>query len=249
MAINRSILLVYIVFLVGCHSAPVERKILASNSWTGAYLEAAGVTAYEVLAPISMPHPAEYELQLSDFKRIKGASAIVYAGYEVMVEKMVMGIDTGETRLIKISTGFNFQEISASVLMLAGIFNTDSVARKNLILIDSTLAVTKREVVKKGWAESPVLVHFHQQKLAHELGLNVVGVFGPHPPEAYELISLLSAHPKLIIDNYHNPVGKSLQEAGSLQRVEWINFPGPHSTHTISDVIATNVQLLPDSGI
>jgi len=59
MRYNLLLILMILPFFV-----PAQKKInvLATNSWTAAYARAAGVEQIDQLAPSTLQHPAEYEL-------------------------------------------------------------------------------------------------------------------------------------------------------------------------------------------
>ncbi len=229
---------------MGCQNKHNTKPIVASTSWTAAYVMAAGAEQVATLAPASMLHPAEYEMKLSDLRMIRKADFVVYAGYELLVKQMVQGLGEEEKQLIKIETGYSFEQVRKNVLHLATQFGTLEAAKRNLDQIELAFEKAKCIVEENGFRGIPVVVHHHQAGFAEEIGFHVVGTFGPHPPEAYEIINLLALKPKLIIDNFHNPVGKVLENSGRTKRVMWINFPGPKNTLTLDEVILANIELL-----
>jgi len=235
----------FLLFLFfGCQNKSEPEPIVASTSWTAAYALAAGAEQVAILAPVSMLHPSEYEMKLSDLNLIRDSEYIVYAGYELMVKQMVQGLAEEKKKLLQIETGYRLHQIRNSVLFLAAQFGTLDQARRNLDQIETTFQQAKNQLSEYGCQSLPVLVHHHQVGFAEEIGLNVVGTFGPNPPEAYEIINLLEKKPRLIIDNYHNPVGESLEKSGGIKRVLWINFPGPNHTRTLDEVILSNIARL-----
>jgi ABC-type Zn2+ transport system substrate-binding protein/surface adhesin len=237
-------LLLLLIGFVSCQPRQDTSKVLASTSWTAAYAKAAGASQVDLLAPATLLHPSEYELKLSDLGRIRNAGLIVYAGYETLVGQMLQGIGEGEGAPLKIETNYCYNDIEENVLRLADALGTKETAIANLKRLKNSFAEAKEVVVRLGIVEKPVLVHFFQQSFARELGLNVVGVFGPHQPEAYEIKSLLSTKPAFIIDNLHNPAGQSLQMAANIKRLELLNFPGPAGTSSLQDVIEYNRNIL-----
>jgi zinc transport system substrate-binding protein len=241
---GKTLCLLLAMMLAGCRTPSPPVKILASTSWTAAYAIAAGASDVGILAPSAMVHPSEYELKLSDLKSIKDADFIIYAGYEVMIDQLVQRIETDKTNLIKIETSYHFDQIAKMILLIAEKLGTETLADNNLHEIKNTFEWAKSKIKEDRLDKIPVLVHFYQQSFANELGLNIVGVFGPNPPEAYEIKNLLSTGAKLVIDNFHNPVGESLQLSGNIQRYCLLNFPGSLDTQSISDVIKRNTELL-----
>jgi len=68
-------------------------------------------------------------------------------------------------------------------------------------------------------------------------------IFGPASPEPMQILNMSRTNSVLILDNEHNPVGRSLNEI--LKNSEYkllLNFPGLHKTRTIADVIRYNIN-------
>ena len=90
-----------------------------------------------------------------------------------------------------------------------------------------------------------MVVHVHQQALFRDLGVNVVDTFGPGPLEAQQIASLSREEPALIVDNWHNEVGRPFAETlPDVPRASLINFPGEGDTRTVLDVLRYNRERL-----
>jgi len=232
--------------LLSCHNKPVSTTgVFATTSWTAAYALAAGATDVSVLAPYEMVHPSEYELRPGDIGRLSKTNLIIYAGYEVMVDQIKTGLKIPEEKMVKISTNYNFSEIEASVRMIAKKLGTEQIAEKNLKEIKQLLSDGRIAVHKAGLDQHPVLVHFFQESLAKELGINPSMTFGPAPPEPKQILEMAKTKAVLILDNAHNPVGGSMKDI--LKNGEYrllLNFPGWYQTRTIADVIRYNTEQL-----
>jgi len=221
-----------------------QTEIMATNLWTAAYVEAATGEACPSLAPSDMSHPPEYELTPGDFDKLTRTQYFVYAGYEVMMKEISNSAEISEDSLIAIQTGYSRKVLQDSILGIAEIMDTQEEAEASLLKINSLLDQGK-EAVQGSYR---ALVHFHQQALARELGIEVAAVYGPAPMEAGQLEELAAQEGvNLIIDNQHNPVGKTLVEfQPRASYVSWINFPGTAGTESLIDVIQYNLDQLED---
>jgi hypothetical protein len=238
----KAAFLVLSVMLFSCEQQ--ERiQVIATTSWTAAYVKAAGIDDVYVLAPAEMQHPTEYELNIEDVATIRNASLIVCGGYEVMMDRIREGLNIGEDRILEIRTDYNMEHIRNSILEVANAMGTESIARENISAIELAYREAGERIRKAGLADDPVIVQHFLQPLARELGMNIVAVFGPRPLEAFDIRDLLALEYTMVLDNAHNPVSTPLLESGERLRVVYlINFPGVGGTETISDVIRYNVD-------
>jgi len=240
MKFKSFLILVLIPFM---SQAQKELNIVASTSWTAAYVKAAGVQNVGQLAPASLEHPSEYELNIGDLEKIKNADFIVYAGYEVVIKQIQQSLKVDQNKFIKIGTSYVESEIRSEVLKIAEKANTVDKAERSLKAIHQLFNEAKAEVEKSGLKGQPVIAHFFQAGFAKEIGLNPVAIFGPAPLESYNLGELAKKDAVLIIDNQHNPIAKPLSEIKKGTRtIELLNFPGLFNTVTIEDVIRYNVR-------
>jgi len=68
-------LLLSTVFASGKKDAvSANAKVIASTTWTAAFADIAGVDDVTPLAPADMKHPPEYELTVSDIKKLPKAN-------------------------------------------------------------------------------------------------------------------------------------------------------------------------------
>jgi ABC-type metal ion transport system, periplasmic component/surface adhesin len=216
--------------------------IIATSSWTAAYAEAAGAENVTVLAPFEMEHPSEYELRPGDISKLMNADVIIYAGYEVMTERLKKGLDIPQDKLLLVNTDYSFAAIEKSILNIAARLGTGIVARENLLDIRRAFDEGRKAVSEKNIANRPIIAHRFQSSLVSELGLVPVAVFGPASPEASAIANISKIQAPLIVDNIHNPVGLPFKEVSSDSRlIQLLNFPGMKGTKTITDVIRYNV--------
>ena len=235
-------------------SAESGMRVLATNSWTAAFVRMAGAEtvgcSIEQLAPADMVHPPEYELIPSDVKRVRDADFLVFAGYEVLMKTVFDSFKKPEEQMVKITTGYAPSVVEKSVLCIAEKLGTLSTAERNLAEYNSEIAAARNKLKAAGLYGAPVLVHFHQKPLAQTLGFEILGVFGPQPLEVHQIAELGRMKPALIIDNAHNPTSAPLEEIIGMEAVELINFPGfPNKDGTVSPnsltkVMKTNIERL-----
>lgn len=218
-------------------------KILASSSWTAAYVYAAGIDDVDILAPVDMIHPSEYELNLNDFKRINDADFIVYGGYEVAFKELMKNNSVNKNKFIKINTGYNLETIKASVNLIASKTNTLNAARANLDSIASAFSSARKLIEDHNLNGKPVICHFFQKDFITETGMIPVYIFGPSPLEAYQIKEIADKNAVLIADNLHNPIADPIAEIKkNIRKVDLINFPGTNKTRSLIDVINFNIN-------
>ena len=229
----------------GINTKKTEPVVVASSSWTAAYAIAAGAENVVVLAPYTMMHPSEYELRPSDIPKLKKAKMVVYAGYEVMTERITTGLNLPPEKLIQVTTDYNYSSIAQSVMELAVLLGTESIAQENLIEIRNAFEEGRNAVKKRRLTGQKVIVHRFLEPLALELGLIPTKVYGPGEPEALDILEVSKLSAAFIIDNRHNPVGLSFRQVlpYALYK-QLLNFPGHLNTKSLADVIRFNVRQL-----
>lgn len=240
----RICMLLFLVSCKGKNYSPVsgDSVVVATSSWTAAYAEAAGVEKVVILAPFEMEHPSEYELRPGDIPKLMNAEVIIYAGYEVMTERLKKGLNIPQDKLLLVNTDYSYEAIEKSVLEIAKRLGTEEVARKNLSEISIVFGEGQEAISRKELSGTPVIVHRFQSSLARELGLDPVAIFGPIAPEAPEIVTVSKIQTSLVIDNLHNPVGMPFKEVlPNVHYVQLLNFPGLKGTKTLTDVIRYNV--------
>ncbi len=230
-------------------SAQDASGILATNSWTAAFVEMAGGTA-EQLAPSAMEHPPEYELKPSDIIKVRGAEIFVYAGYEVLMKTVFESFNKSPDQLLQITTSYAPGVLSKSVLSIAEKIGTAEKAQKNISLYEEQLNSIREQLKAAGLYGKDVIVNFHQEPLIAALGFNIIGTFGPQPLSAGKIMELGKLDPVLIIDNVHNPMAAPLKEVLKKPVIVLLNFPGSsvnkeaEATVSLTDVLLYNGKKL-----
>jgi len=219
-------------------------EIMATNSWTAAYVEAATGEECPYLAPSDMSHPPEYELKPGDFEKLTRTAHFVYAGYEVMMKEISSSADIPEEALVSIQTGYSKKVLAGSIAAVGVLMGTEDIAAESIAELMGVLDAGKEALAEAG--EVNVVVNFHQKALAEEMGFNVLAVFGPAPlqPGQLETLSELEGV-DLILDNAHNPMGEILKEFfPGASYASGINFPGIDGTSSLEEVLQRNINLL-----
>jgi hypothetical protein len=227
-------------------AAQDDLRVLASSSWTAAYVKAAGIERVETLAPSIMLHPSEYEITIFDMKKITETDLIVYAGYETAIAQMKKMLTLDAGKYFKIETGYARQSITNAINKIAVRANTTNSAAVSIKRINELFDKAEKEIEGLGLKGKPVIVHFFQEPFIRELGMEPVAVIGPATLEAYQIVDIAQMKEvALIIDNIHNPVAQPLEEIMTgIPVVELVNFPGVEGTTSLGSVIEFNVAQL-----
>lgn len=240
-----SLAAVAVITAVVAPTAFAQQRVLATTPWTAAFAGAAGAAQVELLAPYEMRHPPEYELRATDLPRIERADLVVFAGYETMMERLQRVIGERNLRAVRINTTHTRAVLQESIMAIAAALGTERQAQANLSEIYRFLDDWAAEVRQLELDKRPVLSHMHQAGLLSELGVNVVGTFGPAPLEAQQIARLSAGAPAVIVDNWHNEVAQPFRETVAGVRIaSFINFPGNAGTRTLLDVLGHNRNAL-----
>lgn len=232
---NKKIYSFIIIILLSIFTLSAENqiKVLATNSWTAAFVQAAGGNAQQ-LAPSIMEHPPEYELRPSDVKKVRDADLLVFAGYEILMKTVFDSFDKADEQMVKIMTSYSPVMFEKSVLAIAQRLGTTAEAHHNIAAYKQAIVEARLKLKNAGLLGSQIIVQFHQKPLAAALGFDILGVFGPQPLEVRQIADFGKMKPKFIIDNAHNPMATPLIEILDVEAVELVNFPGfPNSDGTI----------------
>lgn len=230
-----------VLVLVGPAATAQIESVVATTAWTAAFLRTAGWDRpIRVLAPYELPHPPEYDLKPSDLAALAEADLVVYAGYEVMVERIRTAV--GETRMLRIGTDHSLATIRASVRALAGLLGTQGAAERNLTDLELLYGQWRKQLEDAGLGGAAVIGHVMQRPLLEALGFRVTP-FGPAPPEAARIRDLAATRIPLIVDNLHGPVGKAVQETIPGARYAALaNFPS--RDQSLEDLLTENRRRL-----
>jgi len=240
---KRVLALIACLAVMAAASLPAQSgpalRVIASTSWTAAFARAAGATDILTIAPFELQHPPEYELKPSDLKAVAGARFLVYSGYEKFAARLAETAGTDGLAIVQVYTDnipATFKTEARKLAVLFGILP----AYETWAASFDTMTQAMKERVATAFPDRRVVAHKYLKTYAEWLGFEVVGTFGPGESSPSVLLELVRAKPVLVIDNYHNPSGKSVAEALGVPLVTLINFPGKDGTRTIEDVFTYN---------
>lgn len=221
-----------------------ESKFVASTSWTAGFMDIAGISDAEIIAPANLRHPPEYEITVSDIQKINDSSYFVYAGFERMMKTLADAV-TDESKMIKIKCDNSIETVSSESRKLAEIFGTQDECEKRLKEYCDVIEEAKKKLEKRGLSNAKVFCNKNQIYLAKDLGLDVIEVFGPGEVTSDQISFAKSNDFVFIIDNVHNPVGTPLSEvAPDAKYIVWRNFPESVERGALKKVISSNIDLL-----
>jgi len=213
--------------------------VLASTSWTAAFADLAGVDSIDALAPASLRHPPEYELVPSDIVKVRAAKVFITAGYEKMMETIKETVATTDCVLIKISTQNSIEKVTIETKKIADVTGTAPRIEGYVNAVKSGA-----EYVAASNRGKKVFCHSMQIYLAKDLGLEIVGTYGPAPATADQIRACAESGADFIIDNVHNPIASPLKEASGLPVVVWRNFPERVERDALQHVVEENIEAL-----
>ncbi|MCK9171583.1 MAG: ABC transporter substrate-binding protein [Treponema sp.] len=224
-------------------AAAVNTEFIASTPWTAAFADLAGVDGVQSVAPADMRHPPEYEITVSDIKKVSGSKYLLYAGYERMMK--TLGDSAGNVILIKIQTDNSIATVESQAALIASYTHTESECEKRIASYRKTIEDGKALAASENLSSKKILVHAMQVYLAKDLGLPVTDTFGPGPVTAAQLAKAEKEGYDIIIDNVHNPVASPLMEVcPDAKLVVWRNFPETMGRGALERTVQENIDAL-----
>lgn len=235
LSIYALVIILVLGLIVGCSKDKAinsidnndEVKIVASTSWVGAIVEAAGVQNVDILAPVELRHPPEYDFKPSDIQLIMEADWIVMAGYEPFMNKILEANNIDEAKIIKVSTVNTKDNLIEQTRLIAEKIGTEDKQSKWEQEFTKIFSSITEEAKGKNVESTKVLVQRHMEAFVRSLGFDVLAVFSADELSPAKIGELANLNPDLIIDNYHNPQGQAIAETCGAKIVELRNFPGP----------------------
>jgi len=221
--------------MLACGASVVSAQIVvASTSLTGALAKAAGATEVRILTPSDVKHPPEYELKPSDIAKLDGANAVVYAGYERMVQKLVE-VSKGKGIVeVKVDTTTFPDNLVAQARKIAAVLRTEEkeeVWEKGFL---EKLAGLKARLAP--YAGKKAVVHLQAQGFTKWAGLSIAQVIMPGEISPKALADAVGKQPDIVLDILHMPVAKVIADNAKCRYAALINFPGVEKTATLEDV-------------
>ncbi len=220
------------------------KKIVASTSWAAAFADIAGADEVESIAPVNLRHPPEYEITVSDVQKISDSDVFIYAGFERMMKTLGDKVPNKGVS-VQVVLDNSLATVKESTLKIAQALGTEEIQKVRFAEYEKLVKDGQKKALKKKLNKKKVLCNKNQTYLAKELGLDIVGVFGPGPVSAEELLEAKKAGYDLIIDNIHNPTGKPVTEIlPKAKYIEWRNFPTAVEHDALKKVVEENIELL-----
>jgi len=224
----------------------MEPAIVASTSWVGAIVEAAGASNVLVLAPIELRHPPEYDFSPQDIMTASRADLVFWAGYEGFIGKLVSAAQIPDKNVVQVQTNNAPDQLASSVESVAKLLGNEEAFTSWKRSLDDLSSRLLDGAQRQQTSSTRAVVQFHQQAFARYAGYDVVAVFGPQDLSLGDVTAIEALDPDIIIDNWHSPQGEPFKSLGRTY-VQLINFPGPFMTRSILDVLtynATQLQLI-----
>lgn len=239
---KASALLAVFILTTAVWAAP--KKVVASTSWAAAFADIAGADEVESIAPVDLRHPPEYEITVSDVQKISESEVFIYAGFERMMKTLGSKVANKGTS-VQVTLDNSLATVKTSTLLIAKALGTEDIQKVRFAEYEELVKEGQKKVLKKKLNKKKVLCNKNQTYLAKELGLEIVGVFGPGAVSAEELLEAKKAGYDLIIDNIHNPTGKPVTEVlPKAKYIEWRNFPTAVEHDALKKVVSDNIELL-----
>lgn len=242
-------LLFFILIIFPCCSKASSKKsatkYVASTSWVASIAELAGIDDVEIITPVNLRHPPEYEITPDDMLKIVQADVVMYAGYERMVKVMLNAAEVDDSKLLKVKTTNTLENISSMVEMLSTMAGTQEKAQKRFAGYQKLIEETRLKIKQEGLDKLTAFVNVNQAELARDLGLNVAATFGTAPLSSEQIADAAKNHYDLIIDNIHNPVAApALEVSPSSKLLVWRNFPEVREENSFYKVIKANCDMI-----
>jgi len=226
-------------------SASMDVSVIASTSWTAAFADLGGADKVQVIAPASLIHPPEYEITVSDVVKIGKADYFIYAGYERMMKSMGDTIGKTDTNLIQVTTDNSIENVKKQASLIASELKSEYSSEDRVHDYVQTVENGKLAVTKIGLDKQKVYCHAMQVYLAKDLGLQVIGTFGPGPLTATQIAEVAKGGYDIIIDNVHNPIASPLMEVSPKTKlVVWRNFPETVERASLKKMVQENIDAL-----
>ncbi|MCQ2398689.1 MAG: hypothetical protein MJ052_05260 [Sphaerochaetaceae bacterium] len=242
---------VLLIFLWAIPASPskevktTEKHYTASTVWVSSIAELAGIENIYTIAPANLKHPPEYEITPNDMVQLMKSDLIFHAGYEKMVKVMTASAEIPEEKLVKVKTTNTLENLTAMIIKLSGIADTREAAEKNQKKLDKLFTEARKTVIEKKLNEIPAFVNINQAEFAKDIGLNVIGTFGPGSLSSDQIAQVAREKYPLVIDNLHSPVTSPgpvvIPESVILVL---INFPEEMKNDALIDVLSDNLCTL-----
>jgi zinc transport system substrate-binding protein len=229
-----------VAIVIGHGTLASAQTIVASTSLTAAFARAAGVTDIKVLTPPDVKHPPEYELRPSDLAKLDGAAAVVFAGYERMVQRLAETSKGKSIAMIQVDTTTSPENVIAQARKIAAAIHTEKEEQTWEKTFQDKLSTLKTKLAP--YAGKKAIVHLHAQPFVKWAGLAVVQVFMPGEQSVKAVTDAIAKQPDIVVDILHMPVARTIADNVHCRYAALINFPGVEKTATVDDIFEFNAE-------
>lgn len=200
-------------------------RVVASTSWVGAFASAAGASDVQLIAPADLQHPPDYDPRPSDLAAVADADFVLYTEFDGFAQRLREATGS-EAELVPVALENSPAGVRAEVTRLGELFGTEEAAQEYLDGFDAEYARLSEEVQMSLPDPPPrVVSNVFFTPWVEFAGVELVGAYGPQPPDPSQIVELNGESPELVFENAHIPVGEPLVESGATE-IELINFPG-----------------------
>ena len=219
-------------------STPV---VVASTSWSAAFVRAAGVRTVTLIAPVNAPHPPDYDPRPSDLAALADADFVVLGGFEGFAPRMTEAAGSG-AEVVTIKIDNSPETIRSQVRLLAEKFGTTRMAELWIARFDRRVERFQEQIAEVRPTPTPsVVAHTFMAPWVTFAGLELVATYGPKPVTAAQLAEFTDLAPTMIFDNAHVQIGDALADLDS-ERIKLVNFPS--DSLDLIEVFDTNTRTI-----
>jgi len=210
------------------------QKVVASTSLTGALARAAGASEVRILAPADVVHPPEYELRPSDLAKLEGARAVVFAGYERMVQTLIDASKSKNLTAVQVDATTSPDNLVAQARKIAAVLHTQKEEQAWEKGFLEKLRSLKEKLAP--YSGKRAVVHLHAEAMVKWAGLSVVQVFMPGELSPKAVADAVAKEPDIVVDILHMPVARVIADNARCPYAQLINFPGVGDTVSLDDL-------------
>lgn len=237
------ILTIFLSFQIFSNEKNKTLKVIASTTWTAAFADLAGLDSVSVIAPSNLQHPPEYEITISDLKKIMECDIFICASFERMMQ--YIGDVVKNTEMIVIDCDNSIETVLKSSQKIAEICGTQKKRDERIKKYTSFIKKASNLLEQKNLQNAKIFINKNQRFLAKEFGFDTTNLFGPELVTASQIQTAKNENFIFIIDNIHNPVGQPLAEVSpNAQYILWRNFPRKVEKDALLHVVQENFKTL-----
>lgn len=237
------VLIIFLSFQTFAKEKNKTLKVIASTSWTAAFADLAGLDSVSVITPLNLQHPPEYEITVSDMKKIMECDIFICASFDRMMQ--CIGEAFKNIEVIVIDCDNSIETVLKSSQKIAEICGTQKKRNERVKKYTSFIKNASNLLEQKNLQNAKIFINKNQRFLAKELGFDTTNLFGPDSVTASQIQTAKNENFIFIIDNIHNPVGQPLAEVSpNAKYILWRNFPQKVEKDALLHVVQENFKAL-----